>query len=94
MFTLKLTLSITKGLGISKKIASKQAWMDHLVGHRLADPAIRVQAPVKLDVVYFDQLSGAACTRKLVNILFSAVFNLFLLFKHVEILPFAGKVNE
>ena len=26
-------------------------------------------------VVYFDQLSGAACTRKLVETLFSAVFN-------------------
>ena len=29
--------------------------------------------------MYFDQLSGAVCTRKLVKTLFSAVLNLFLL---------------
>ena len=29
-----------------------------------------------ISVVYFDQLLGAACTRKLVKLLFSAVFNL------------------
>ena len=32
-------------------------------------------------VVYFDQLSGAAPTRKLVNILFWAIFNLFCSFQ-------------
>ena len=32
-------------------------------------------------VVYFDQLSGAGCTRKLAKTLFSAVFNLFSSFK-------------
>ena len=32
------------------------------------------------DVVYFDQLLGDACTRKLVETLFWAVFNLFCSF--------------
>ena len=35
----------------------------------------------KLGVVYFDQLLGAARTRKLVKILFWAVFNLFCSFQ-------------
>ena len=30
-----------------------------------------------MGVVYFNQLLGAVCTRKLVELLFSAVFNLF-----------------
>ena len=34
-----------------------------------------------LTVVYFDQLSGAGLTQKLVKILFPAVFNLFPTFK-------------
>ena len=32
-------------------------------------------------VVYFDQLSGAACSLKLVEILFFAVFNVFCTFQ-------------
>ena len=36
-------------------------------------------------VVYFDQLSSAVCTRKLVKRLFSAVFNLFLLFEQFSV---------
>ena len=34
-----------------------------------------------LFVVYFDQLSGAACTQKLVKTFFSAVFKLFCSFQ-------------
>ena len=36
-------------------------------------------------VVYFDQLSGAACTRKLVELLFTAIFNLFCFKSEVRV---------
>ena len=42
---------------------------------------IEIQANIwRANVVYFDQLLGAAPTQKLVKLLFSAVFNLFVNF--------------
>ena len=40
------------------------------------------------DVVYFDQLSGACSTWKLVELLFSAVFNIYA---HANVLQKTGK---
>ena len=47
----------------------------------LSTQVINVINVTELIVVYLDQLWGAACTWKLVEILFSAVFNLFCSFQ-------------
>ena len=44
--------------------------------HSILGHSILGNIPI-MAVVYFDQLSVAACTQKLVKLLFSAVFNLF-----------------
>ena len=45
------------------------------------------------DVVYFDQLSGAACTPKLVDIIFWAVFNLSFSFLSF-VSDFSSEINK
>ena len=50
-------------------------------------------ATVLLYVVYFDQLLGAAHIQKLVELLFSAVFNLFYSFK-TFLSDFSSEINK
>ena len=46
-----------------------------------------------LDVVYFNQLSGAAHTQKLAELLFSAILNLFCYFK-TFFSDFTAEINK
>ena len=68
----------------------KNTILNIFIMHSITIPFIRHQTK-KPAVVYFDQLSGACSTKKLVELLFSAVFNFFVFF--CQFLTFSSEIS-